>query len=87
MYEYEKEKQYVFTEHGQVLFIQIRDRAKSLIRQAGAARLHEIVKESSGDSWHMMACVDRMVELGELREIKQDGVAGQFRVFVAAKEL
>lgn len=86
MYEYEKEKQNIFTESGQILFLQIRDRAKALLKQSGAVRMQELMKESCGDSWHMLACVDRMVELGELREITQDGVAGQFRVFVSAKE-
>jgi hypothetical protein len=34
-----------------------------------------------GVSWEQLACVDRMVELGELVEIKQDNPAGQHRIF------
>lgn len=33
--------------------------------------------------WLMLACVDRMVESGELREVTPDGVHVQDRVFVA----
>jgi hypothetical protein len=38
----------------------------------------------SGDSWTMLACMDRLVELGEIREVPQSGVAGQDRIFVKA---
>jgi hypothetical protein len=34
----------------------------------------------------MMACVDRLVELGEIREITPRHTAGQDRIFVSAKE-
>ena len=86
MYEYEKEKAWVFTEDGQVMFLRIRDNAGRLIKQAGAARMDKIMAGCTGDSWHMLACIDRLVELGELREVKQEGVPGQHRVFVSAKE-
>jgi hypothetical protein len=32
------------------------------------------------DSWAGMACVDRMVELGEIIEVPTDGMA-QYRIF------
>lgn len=36
----------------------------------------------AGESWVRMAMVDRLVELGEIREVKQEGyVAGQRRIF------
>jgi hypothetical protein len=83
MYDYQTEREIVFTEQGQVMFLAIRDRAKTLIAEAGAARAQEIIRGVAGDSWHMLACIDRLVELGELREISQNGCAGQYRVFVA----
>lgn len=86
MYDYQTERPKLFTEDGQVMFLGIRDRSKSLIAKAGAARVNEIMRGATGDSWVMLACVDRLVELGELREIKQEGyVAGQDRIFVSAK--
>lgn len=83
MYSYQKQKPYLFTEAGQVMFLQIRDRVQSLLSQASAARMQEIVQKISGDSWSMLACVDRLVELNELRELTPDNVPGQYRVFVA----
>lgn len=83
MYSYQKERDNLFTDSGQRLFLEIRDRAFNLIKTAGAARMEEMIRGSVGDSWQMLACVDRMVELGELVELTKPGeVAGQHRVFV-----
>jgi hypothetical protein len=84
-YSYETQRANIFTEEGQRLFLAIRDRADSLLKQAGAARLQEVISGNSGDSWDMLACVDRLVELGELREISQERCAGQYRVFVRGR--
>lgn len=82
MYNYEKEKHHIFTDDGQRMFIKIRDNAKRLLEEAGAFTLGNVIRGSTGDSWKMIACVDRLVELGEIRELTGDGVAGQHRVFV-----
>ena len=71
MYDYQTQRPNIFTEDGQKMFLDIRDRTKRLIDMAGAARLEEMIKGTCGDSWNMLACVDRMVELGELREVPQ----------------
>ena len=85
MYNYETEKQNIFTEEGQLLFLKIRDKTKRLLETAGAARCQEIISGCTGDSWAMLACVDRLVEIGEIKEITIDSrVAGQYRVFIAA---
>lgn len=81
MYNYQTEKQVIFTEEGQKMFLAIRDKVSSLLKQAGAVRMQEAISGQSGLSWEMFACVDRLVELGELREITGD-VPGQYRVFV-----
>lgn len=87
MYQYSAERGKVFTEDGQVLFLKIRDRARELMDEAGAARLDRIIQGCMGDSWEMLACVDRLVELGEIREVTDPGaVAGQRRVFVRGGE-
>jgi len=68
-YTYAEYKPNVLTDDGQRLFLQIRDRVKSLLKIAGAFRLQEAVSESVGSSFDMLACVDRLVELGEIYEL------------------
>lgn len=87
MYRYEQEKPKLFTDEGQRVFLRCRDRVQSLLRQAGAVRQLEVDRNLGGwDSWAGLTCLDRMVELGELREITKPDVPGQHRVFVAGRE-
>lgn len=82
-YRYEDIRPHIFTEDGQRMFLKIRDESKRLIAEAGACRSDKLMKAAgTGDSWHMLACIDRLVELGELQELTGDEVAGQHRVFV-----
>lgn len=81
-YEYEKEKQKIFTDEGQRKFLKIRDKVIILLRDSGAFKMNNIVE---GDGWLCMAFVDRMVELGEIREVTGPDVFGQDRVFVSIK--
>lgn len=83
-YSYEKEREDIFTESGQRMFLAIRDRSAHLLRTAGAARAQEMMAGQSGSSWQMLACIDRMVELGELTEVSPAECWGQNRVFVRA---
>lgn len=86
MYSYQEIKPRLFTEDGQVMFLKIRDKSQALLKVAGAARMQEMMSGAGGgSSWDMLACVDRLVELGEIREITGPDVAGQHRVFVDAK--
>ena len=82
-YSYADQRARLFTEEGQRLFLKIRDKTHLLIKQAGAVRLQEAISGNSGDSWDMIACVDRLVELGEIRELEYGKCAGQHRVFVS----
>ena len=85
MYKYEEQKQGIFTESGQEMFLSIRDKSKQLLKQAGCFKMGNVISGQVGDTWQMLACVDRLVELGEIREIEQNGaVAGQDRIFVNA---
>ncbi len=85
MYIYETEKPGLFTEIGQVTFLTIRDKTKELIKTAGSARAQEMMNAAkSGNTWLFLACIDRMVELGEIREITNpEKVVAQHRVFVS----
>ncbi len=82
MYAYETEKPKLFTESGQVMFLAIRDAARALLKEAGAFRAQELLNKArtGGDSFQQQACIDRLVELGEIVELKRECM-GQYRVF------
>ncbi len=81
-YDYTEERPKLFTESGQVMFIKFRDVAHELLKEAGAFRASELFAKArtGGDTFQMLACIDRLVELGEIVELKRDGW-GQYRVF------
>lgn len=81
MYDYMTERKVVFTEAGIKMLLAIRDRAKKLLEDAGAFREQEVISGIGGDSWSMLACVDYLVERGELRRIYDLG-ARQHNVYV-----
>jgi hypothetical protein len=83
MYRYETERETLFTDEGQRMLLKVRDFVEKTLKTAGAVRMQEAMSAAgTGSSWTMLACVDRLVELGEIREITQVGVASQYRVFV-----
>lgn len=81
MYVYENLKPGIFTEDGQTMFLEIRDRVKKILSQSGAITMG-VAMAGGGDSWERMACVDRLVELREIKEINYGECAGQHRIFV-----
>lgn len=86
-YSYQVERSKLFTEEGQRLFLLVRDSASRLLETAGAFRAAEAwsgAKFGAADSFALSACLDRMVELGEIQELSRPGVRGQDRVFVKA---
>jgi len=84
MYIYATQKKELFTEEGSALYQAIRDNVKNLLATSGAVMMKNAIV-GTGDSWTMLACVDRMVELGEIREVTAlDSCQGQHRVFVVA---
>jgi hypothetical protein len=84
-YDYKTQQATLFNKDGQVMFLKIRDKAHELLKSAGAVRSGKLLEVTGGDTWDMLACIDRLVELGELREITDGGVAGQHRVFVSGR--
>lgn len=82
IYDYKQMRDGVFAEHNQKLFLQVRDKTYSLLREAGAARLLNIMYGLTGDTWLIIACVDRLVELGEIKELSGTPQAIQYRVFI-----
>ena len=84
-YNYQTERPKLFSEENQALFLKIRDNAERLCKEAGCAMEGKIISGNSGDSWTMMACVDRLVELGELQEVHYGPCAGQHRIFFSMR--
>lgn len=89
-YNYKDEKPKIFTEQGQRMFLEIRDRVDRLLVAAGAVTMERAIQGTTGEMWLMIACVDWLVELRELREIPTEGAEqdrimdSQGRVFVRA---
>lgn len=82
MYNYNEQKYRLLTDEGQRTFLKIRDNISKLLDKSGAVRLQEAIEVSLGDNWLHIACIDRMVELGEIREIPQKNIRGQDRIFI-----
>ena len=83
-YNYTTERPYVFTDEGQRTFLKVRDNVKKLLAESGTVRMDAAMRGITGDTWETMACVDRMVELGEIREVPQPaGTFAQYRIFVS----
>lgn len=83
-YNYQTQRPKVFTEDGQVMFLKIRDNADALMKKSGAATAEKLMAGCTGDTWDMLACIDRLVEIGEIHEIPNTmSGAGQHRLFIA----
>ena len=86
-YNYDTEKQNLYTDEGQRLFLKIRDRTNKLLASSGAVMCQKIIEGCTGDARAMLACIDRLVELGEIREIHRSiETAAKNRVFVARNQ-
>jgi len=83
MYSYESEKVGLFSEKGSVMFNEIRDNVRELLKKSGAFKMSYSFIGVSGNGWALMACVDRMVELKEIYEVTGSEYAGQDRTFIA----
>lgn len=82
-YSYTVERERVLSDEGQKMLLTMWDTAQRLLREAGAVRMDALMRDLSGDSWMMLACADRLVELKRLREIHYGDCVGQHRIFVA----
>lgn len=82
-YDYETEKPKLFTEEGPQVFIAFRDRAISVLNDSGAFMYERVERGVKGihDTWMGLACIDRMVELGEVEDLSPEGVWRQHRIY------
>lgn len=84
-YSYAKEKPVVFTEEGSRDVLRVLKFAQKMLEQAGAVRAGELMGAAKhvSDTWGLMACIDRLVELEELFEVTDPAkVCWQHRVFI-----
>jgi hypothetical protein len=83
-YNYAEYRASVFTEEGVTMLLKIRDKTRRLLAEAGAARCDKMIAGCAGLNWNMLACVDRLVEMGEIYEIPNTkSTAGQHRLFTS----
>ncbi len=85
MYKYDEIKPKIFKEENQEEFLAVRDRVHKLLENVGAVKLENVFSTlhvSDTDMW--LAYMDRLVELGEIQEIKRDCMA-QHKVFVSTE--
>ena len=68
MYNYQEQRHKVFLEKNQERFIKIRENVHSMLDSSGAFILENAII-GTGDSFIGIACVDRLVEMGEIVEI------------------
>lgn len=85
MYNYKEMKHLVFKEENQKDFLKVRDNAQKFLSESGSFTMLSAIRGVSGDSWLLLAYVDRLVEIGEIREITTSpNASAQNRVFVRA---
>ena len=82
-YDYQSEKHKVFLEENQKNFLKVRDNVKELLDTAGAFKITAAWKGVDGDSCLLLAFVDRLVELGEVKELIRIHCDRQERVFTS----
>ncbi len=83
MYNYKDEKPKLLTDEGQKSVIKALKNAQRLLQSAGAFKAFSILENVNyDDTFVAMAILDRLVELGEIREVTSSNVMGQDRVFV-----
>lgn len=79
-YDYQTERAWLFTESGQVKLLEVRDQVHKLLQAAGAFRMTAI--HVSGDSFQTLACIDRLVELGEIVPLRDKSACwGQYQCY------
>ena len=86
MYQYSKQRHFVFTEEGLKMLLRMRDQARKLLESSGAFREQELYSGFTGDSWNMLACCDYLVESNDIRLVYDKG-ARQHNVYTKGSNL
>lgn len=82
-YCYETEKPWLLTDEGQRVFIRSRDKILAAIKTTGAINGAKAVAiiEDAGDSWKMVAIIDRMAELGDIHKVTPESWSFQCSIY------
>ena len=72
-YDYQQERQKILTDEGQKALLRMNREATQLLDVRPVFWLEELLRKASlpGDAWFQLALVDRLVELGQFREVKR----------------
>ena len=82
-YKYADFREGLFTDEGQRTLIRTRDKVFAILKQSGVITMEKAAACSgSCSNWDQMAYIDRMVEMGDLRETDKAGGVTQNRMFV-----
>lgn len=81
MYNYPEVRPEIFTDSGRQKLEVIRQKVSQHLGNSPSITLVQAISGALGDTWVNMACVDRMVELGELEEIDVRAKIAQDRTF------
>lgn len=82
-YKYEECKPNLLDKKELRRFLEIRDIVKDEIDSVGMVVMGAVMMRATGDTWKSMACVEMLVEIGEIVETTQEsGTLAQEREFV-----
>jgi hypothetical protein len=83
-YCYETERANLFTEDGVETLTAIRDKARELLKRAGAFSAGHAMENATGSYWTMLAALEYLVEKGEIvRVTDKDSTWGQHQIFTS----
>ncbi len=86
-YDYDSMREKLFTDKGQRLLLAVRDIVHKLLPQTGAVRVDVIERavrssfDGTVDLDEVLACLDRLVELRELR-LAHEAIADKYRIYI-----
>lgn len=86
-YKYDTYKQFVYTDKGSRVFLSIYQQFQRIVISSGAVTLGKLIDGFTGDNFEVMACADRLIELGEAKEVTPIGTAWQDRVIVPTNKI
>ncbi|MEI8223584.1 MAG: hypothetical protein WCG20_00505 [bacterium] len=87
MYNYKKELPKLLTDQGQRNLIKSLDHVRKILKKSGAITMDSALLNHTSDSWENMAYVDRLVDVGVIREIQQKNkTIAQNRIFVLVSQ-
>ena len=85
MYDYELEKPKIFTDDGIKILLRIRDGIHKHFETSCAIYLLDAINNFSasyGGNWFHLACVDFLLEIGDIVEITREGIPTQSRILL-----